>query len=185
MNLSSRQRLLAIVAGSAIALLAGDKLVVGPLLKSWKDRSERLATLRQEVEEGRALQLRAASIRERWQTMRKATLASENSVAENQMLKAFDRWAQTSRAGISSLKPQWKRGTSPDYATLECRVDASGSLESLTRLLYELENARRVEREPLALKIEVMELSTRDDNGAQIQLGLQVSGLQLNPPPKR
>lgn len=185
MNLSQRQRLLALVAGVAIALLAGDKLVLGPLIKSWKERSERLATLRKEVEEGRALQGRADAIRERWEAMRKATLASENSVAENQMLKAFDRWSQNSRATISSLRPQWKRGSTPDHATLECRVDASGNLGELTRLLYDLENARRVDREPLALKIEVMELSTRDENGARLQLALQVSGLQLNLPSTR
>ena len=184
MNLTSRQRLLAIIAIAVVALLAGDKLLVGPLIKSWQDRAERLAALRKEVAEGRALQSRGQSVRDRWQAMRKATLASEVSVAENQVLKAFDRWSQDSRVGVSSLKPQWKRGPS-DYATLECRVDATGNLNALTRFLYDIENARRVDRDPLALKIEVLELATRNDSGEQLTLGLQVSALQLNPSVKR
>lgn len=185
MNLNQRQRLLAFAAIAAVALLAGDKLVVGPLINSWKARSERLVTLRKEVADGRGLQARAKSIRDRWSTMRAAALPSETSVAEDRLLKAFDRWSQDSRAGISSLKPQWKRGATPDYATLECRVDASGNLSALTRLLYDIENARRVDRDPLALKIDVLELSTRDDRAEQLSLGLQVSGLQLQPPAKR
>jgi hypothetical protein len=184
MNLTQRQRLLAIIAIAVVALLAGDKLLVGPLIKSWQARSERLATLRKEVVEGRSLLGRAKSIRDRWDAMRKATVSSEVSVAQNQLLKAFDRWSQDSRVGISSLKPQWKRGTG-DYATLECRVDATGNLSALTRFLYDIENARRVDRDPLALKIEVLELATRNDSGEQLTLGLQVSALQLNPTIKR
>jgi hypothetical protein len=185
MNLTQRQRLLAIIAIAVVALLAGDKLLIGPLIKSWQARSERLTALRKEVEEGRSLQGRAKSIRDRWDTMRKATLSPETSVAENQVLKAFDRWSQESRVGISSLKPQWKRGGTAEYATLDCRVDATGNLNALTRLLYNIENARRVDRDPLAIKIEVLELSTRNDSGDQLTLGLQVSALQLNPPAKR
>jgi len=184
MNLTQRQRLLAIAAAAAVVLLAGDSLVVGPLIKSWKARAERLIALRKDVEDGRSTQSRGKANRERWDAMRKATLASEVSVAENQLLKAFDRWSQESRVGISSLKPQWKRGTG-DYVTLECRVDATGNLGALTRFLYDIESARRAERDPLALKIEVLELATRDDRGELLTLGLQVSGLQLNLPAKR
>jgi hypothetical protein len=184
MNLTQRQRLLAFVAIAAVALLAGDKLVVGPLITSWKARAERLTTLRKEVAEGRAMQDRAKATRDRWETMRKASLASQRSVAENQVLKALDRWSQESRVGINSLKPQWKRGTG-EYETLDCRVDATGNLSALTRFLYDIENARRVESDPLALKIEVLELTTRDDQGEKLTLGLQLSALQLNLPAKR
>ena len=187
MNLTQRQRLLGFVAIAVVALMAGDRLLVGPLIKTWQARSERIAALRKEIDDGRALQGRAKATRERWDAMRKAALASETSVAENQLLKAFDRWSQDSRVGISSLKPQWKRapGGGGEYATLECRVDATGNLGALTRFLYDIENARRVERDPLALKIEVLELGTRSDNGELLTLGLQVSALQLNPTAKR
>jgi len=175
MNLTRRQQLLGILAGVAVALLAADRLVVGPLIKTWKARSERLATLKKSVTQGRLLLEREAAIRQRWETMRTNTLASEVSVAEGQILKGFERWSQDSRVSITSVRPQWKRSAA-DHVTLECRVDAAGSLPALTRFLYELE------RDPLALKVEALELTSRDDSGGQLTLGLQVSGLLLNPP---
>ena len=62
--------------------------------------------------------------------------------------------------------------------TFECRVDASGTLPALTRFLYE------VEQDPLALKVESVEITSRDNNGQQLSLALQVSGLMLEPPPQ-
>ena len=85
------------------------------------------------------------------------------------------KWSLDSRISVSSIKPQWKRGTSEDYSVLECRVDAAGSLGTLTRFLYEVENS------PLALKVESVEITSRDNNGQQLALGLLVSGLRLAP----
>lgn len=175
MNLTRRQQFLGILAGVAVALLAADRLVITPLLKTWKARTERLVTLKKSVTQGRLLLEREAAIRQRWDTMRTNTLASEVSVAEGQILKGFERWSQESRVSITSVRPQWKRSAA-DYTTLECRVDAAGSLPALTRFLYELE------RDPLALKVEALELTSRDDSGGQLTLGLQVSGLLLSPP---
>ena len=42
----------------------------------------------------------------------------------------------------------------------------------------------RAEREPLALRIEAVELGARDKEGKQLSLGLQLNALVLNPPPR-
>jgi hypothetical protein len=60
--------------------------------------------------------------------------------------------------------------------TYECRVDATGDLGKLSRFLYS------VERDPMALKLELVELGARDKEGQQLSLGLQLSGLVLNTP---
>ena len=106
--------------------------------------------------------------------MRTNTLPSNLSVAESKVLKAFDRWSQESRISISSKKLEWKRA-GDDYMTLECRADALGSMSALTRFLYE------VEKDPLALRIETVDIMSRDNNGQQLSLALQLSGLLLNP----
>ena len=93
-------------------------------------------------------------------------------MAEGRLLGAFDGWSRESRVSIMSIKPQWKR-SDDDFMTLECRVDASGTLATITRFLYEIEH------NPLALKVESVELNSRDTTGAQLTLGLQVSGLVL------
>ena len=177
MNLTNRQQLLAVLAIAALALLVGDRLVFSPLAKTWKDRADRIDELQRSVTQGTLLLAREASIRARWESMRTNTLAPEVSIAENQALSAFDRWSQESRIGINSIKPQWRRSPAAEFATLECRVDAFGNLSALTRFVYEIEKA------PLGLKVDTVEITTRDDRGEQLTLGLQISGLQLNPPP--
>jgi hypothetical protein len=172
-KIDNRQQMLAIVAIAAVALLLGDKLIVTPLTKSWKARSTRIADLKKSIDRGKQMIEREQNLRSRWESMVTNTLPSTVSAAENQVLKAFDRWSDASRVTITGIKPQWKR-TDEDYLTLECRADASGTIQSLTRFLYE------VEQDPLALKVEAIEITARDNDGQQLALGLQVSGLLLN-----
>ena len=174
MNANPRQKILTVAAITVVAIWAGDKLVVSPLVQSWKERSIRIAELRHSVSQGRLLLEREPSIRGRWGGMQTNTLPNETSVAENQVLKAFARWSQDSHISITSIKPQWKQ-TSDDYVTLECRADASGNLQALTQFLY------NVEKDPLALKVESVEITAHDNDGQQLSLALQVSGLLLNP----
>jgi hypothetical protein len=172
MNSSHRQQFLAIAAIAAVAILVGDRLVLTPLVDRWKQRADQIETLRNSVATGALLLDRDNAIRDRWEDMRDHTLAGETSVAENQLLKAFDRWSRDSRVSISSIRPQWRQNA-PDFITLECRVDASGDLSTLSRFLYE------IERDPLAVKLETMELTSQDENGRQLGLALTVSSLLL------
>ena len=133
--------------------------------------------MKKSISQGAFLLDRERAIRSRWDSMRTNTLPNNVSAAENEVLKAFDRWSRDSRISISSIRPQWKRN-SDDYMTLECRADAAGSLPALTRFLYE------AEKDPLALKVEAVEITARDNDGQQLSLALQVSGLLLNPPPQ-
>lgn len=178
MAVKNRQQLLAILAGVAIVLLLGDRFVLKPLTASWKQRSERIADLNKKVTQGRLLVEREDFIRNRWANMRTNTLPGNVSAAETQVLRAFDRWSRDSRIGISSLKPQWKRA-GDDYTTLEYRCDAFGTMESLLRFLHD------IERDPMALRVESVEITARDNAGEQLSLALQVSGLLLNPEEQR
>jgi hypothetical protein len=174
MNIHNRQQLLAVIAITAIAFLAADRLLITPLAASWQQRSARLHDLKQAVSQGALLLEREDTIRSRWERMRSQSLPAQLSVAQDLVLKSFDRWAQESGASIGSIRPQWKT-PEPGYSLLECRADASGKLENLARFLYALE------KDPLALKVELLEMTSNDNNGQQITLTLQVSGLLLTP----
>jgi Tfp pilus assembly protein PilO len=173
LNLKNRQQLLAILAGAAIGLYAADKLLLAPLTNSWNARAKRIEELRKNVKEGRTLLSWETELRGSWDRLRTNTLPRDRSLAEQQMLKAFDRWAQDSRVNITSITPQWKQ-EADDYTTLECRVEAAGDLSTVSRFLYD------VEQDPMALKMQVIEINARDADGQQLSLGLQVSGLVLS-----
>lgn len=184
MNLTKQQRLLAVVAIAMVALFMADKLLFTPLTNNWKDRSARIAQLKKDVAEGTDILKRDAAWREQWDLMRTNTFAweatqtkpaSARPEAESQMLKAFERWSRNGGVQVSSIRPQWK-DSQDDYKTLECRADVAGSLSDLAKFLYQ------VERDPLGVKVDTLELTARDNEGKQLALVVQVSGLMLNPP---
>ena len=115
---------------------------------------------------------REAGIRSRWSDMSANALPNNTSLAEQQVLKAFDNWSRDSGAEITSIMPQWKND-STNYMTLNCRVEASGNLGTLSQFLYDIEKG------PAALKLDSVELSAHDNTGQQLTLGLQISGLAL------
>ncbi len=172
MKIANRQQFLGILAIAAVALLAGDRLVFTPLARAWKARAERIAKLKEDVSNGQALLAREVAIRQRWQQMQTNALTGEPSVAENQVFKAFERWAQDSRITMNSIKPQWKK-PADDFMTLECSVEATGNLSAVTRFLY------NIEKDPLAIRITAMQITARDDSGEQLTLSMQVSALLL------
>lgn len=175
MNLQHRQRLLVWVAAAVLAVLLGDRLILTPAIKHWKARSARIADLRKKVSQGALLLDRARTIRERWASMQDNVLTNNLSAAENDLIKAFDRWSRDSGISVSAIRPQAKRGEDDAY-TLECRADAFGSLSSIARFLYLLE------KDPIALRIDSVELNRRDPQAQQLTLGLQVNALLLPTP---
>ena len=174
MQIRNRQQVLVIAAVAVAVLLIGDRLVLSPLLKAWSGRATRIAELRKEVAQGKMLLQREQGIRSRWEHMTRNALPNNTSAAEQQVFKAIDSWAQNSGVAIAAITPQWKHD-SDDYTTFECRVDAAGDLGKLSRFLHS------VERDPAALKLELVELGARDKEGQQLSLGLQLSGLVLTP----
>jgi Tfp pilus assembly protein PilO len=177
MKIENRQQFLVVLTIAVAALFVGDRLVFEPLAKWWKVRAAQVAELRQEVGNGRLLLRREQAIRDRWDQMRTNTLPANTSLAEQQVLKAFDNWSQDSGASITGVTPQWNNDAT-NYMTVDWRVEASGDLGTLTRFLYD------IEQDPMPLKLESVTLNARDDTGQQLTLDLQINGLALTSPTK-
>jgi Tfp pilus assembly protein PilO len=175
MNLNKRQQLLAILAIVAVGFFVADKLIFTPLTNNWKARSERIVKLKKDFTDGTELLKRETVWREQWKTMQRNVLPNAKPEAESLMLKAFDRWSQEGGVAVSSIRPQWKEAQD-DYKTLECRADVAGSLAAITKFLFQ------IERDPMGVKVDSMELQSRDAEGSQLALVIQVSGLVMNPP---
>lgn len=180
MPIKNRQQLLIILAATAIGLFAGDRLLLSPLTNAWSVRAKRIADLRGQLEEGRRLLVREQAIRNHWNQWSRKTLTNDTSSAEQLVFNTIDRWSRESGVIITAITPQanQSRHDSDEYSTYDCRVDATGDLSRLSRFLYS------VEREPMALKLDLVEVSARDKEGQQLSLGLQISGLLLNPQAK-
>jgi hypothetical protein len=172
MKVNNRQQLLAFLAIAGIGLLLLDRFVITPLRANWKARSEEITKLERDIKRGESVLDRASITRARWQGMRTNTLPLNLSAAEGQVLKAFDRWTEESRISFTGIKTQWKRN-SDEYLLLDCHADAFGTIDAVTRFLYD------VEKDPSALRVESVEITSRDNNGQQLTIALQVTGLVL------
>jgi len=173
-KIKNRQQLLTMAAVALVALFAADKIIFTPVKSVWTNRSKEIARLKKQVADGAMLMKREAGLRGRWEQMRTNTLPANASVAEQQVLKGLDRWSRSSGLTVTSFGQQWKHDAD-DYTTLQCRLEATGNMSAVSQFLFDLE------KDPMALKLDAIEMSTRDSEGQQLSLGLQISGLVLGP----
>jgi len=174
MQIKNRQQILIVVTLGIVALFAADKILFTPLGKLWSDRSAQITRLRKDVATGKQLVNRERWLREDWSRMKTNALTNNPSLAEQKVFKSLEKWSQESHLSVSSIAPQWKRD-SDDYSTLQCRVEATGNMTAVSQFLYD------IEKDPMALRLENIEVSSRDNEGLQLALGLQVSALVLTP----
>ena len=177
MKIDNRQKLLTIAAFCAVVVLAGERLAYTPLKKLWTERANRIADLRQRLTQGELRLEGEKSARTQWAGWRKQSLPEDHSLAENQVLKAVDRWVRASAISFTSIKPMWRQ-SAEDYTTLECHATAMGDMQAVTRFLYELE------QDPLPLRVEDLEVTSRDPQGQQLSLGIRFTALLLAGEPK-
>jgi Tfp pilus assembly protein PilO len=175
METKNREKLLLIVIGGCAALWLLDVIVISPLFGVWDAREKTIADTRKKIADGKVMMERAPDLEKRWKSMRDNTLPSNLTLAESQLFNVFDVWGRTSGVALVGQKPEKKDSDSEDYQNMEWRADVTGNNQQIANFLY------RVESSPLALKVESVELSSRDERGSQLALGLTVSGLILTP----
>ena len=175
LNLPNRQRALVIGAGAMVALYLLDSIVFTPLTKLWQAHSVEIVKLKKDVARGRSLIANGAKLEREWADMKTNALPKDPAQAQQDVLSALDRWGRANNIEFTSTRSQWKRGATDRYSLLEYRVDATGTIPTLSRFIYELEHS------PLALRVDSVELTARDDYGQKLTLGLIVSGLRLTP----
>jgi Tfp pilus assembly protein PilO len=173
METKKREKVLMIATAATVALWLLNLLVFSPLIEGWHNRSAEITRLKKQISEGAMLIRRENIVRARWDAMRTNALASNPAAAERQMLTAFDRWVRASGVTEGSFRPQLQV-VDTNYSTVDCRADVSGGAAGIEAFL------KAMSRDPLAVKVESFDLTKRDDNGQQLTLGLNLSGLVLS-----
>jgi Tfp pilus assembly protein PilO len=167
---NKREKLLILAAALCVVILLGDKFIISPMLNLWKTRAARIAALEESLNKGTVLTDREETLTQRWQEMQGRSLTNGASSAENQVLNRVSDWARTSGLNVTSLRPRWI-DEGQEARKLEFSLSATGSMESVVRFLYELE------RDPLAIRLEDVELATHDEQGREITLSARFTGL--------
>ncbi|MGA3179912.1 MAG: hypothetical protein ABSF38_06180 [Verrucomicrobiota bacterium] len=174
METKSREKYLLIGVAVCVGLYLLNLIVISPMYAVWEARQKKIADLRKSIESGKVMVRRADLIEQRWNHMYVNTLSANPTAAESQLFRAFSGWAGSSGVVLVGQKPESKDSDDPDnYKNEEWRADVTGNVQQIERFLYAVESS------PMGLKVEEVELNTRDDYGTQFALGLTVSGLIL------
>ena len=172
MKIKNRQEFLVMVTIGVVVLAVVVNFVLPPIQGWWSDRQKQISDLRDKIKDGKVMIARDKFTRDHWNDMRENSLPASTQEAEQQFLKAIDNWSRDSSAEITSIIPQWK-SESTNYMTLNCRVEADGDLNSLSKFIYDIEKG------PMPLRLDTVELSSHDNNGQVMTLGLDINGLAL------
>ncbi len=170
---TNRQQLLVIGTIVVAAIFLGDKVIVSPLSELWTKRKVRITRLEQDLADGRVTLKREQWTLKDWQKIRSNSLPADRARAEVLLQNAVDRWEQESKIKIAGRKFQERTYPDEEYATIECALDASGTLETISRFLYQ------VEKEPLPVRVEDLKITAKDNDGRELLVGLRVSGLMI------
>ena len=169
---NKREKLLLTFALLALVILAGDRLVLGPLINSWQTRAANIIQLKRNVEYGNELLPREKSDTKKWERYWGVNLNSTNSVAEDEVLRAIENWTGDSGILLTSIKPQWQNHDDR-YRTYDIRLVAEGTMQEAVEFVHAIES------DGLPLKIEQLELVSREKTGKLISVSVHFTGLQL------
>ena len=172
METKNREKILAIAVGVAVACWLGEFVVVKPVVTAWHNKSDQIADLQHRLAAGKQLLSRGSEVMDRWRAMQTNSLPGSPALAESKVLTSFDQWVSDSGVTQGSFRPQYKE-TDDNYSTMECRADVTGDMEQIFTFLYDLE------KDPAGIKLDSVELTSRDDTGRQLALVIEMSGLML------
>ncbi len=170
METKNREKLLLIGVAICVGMYLIVTLVIDPLVDSWHSRTEEIAKLNKQIADGLRVIRYQDETRDKWDFMRGNALSKDQTAAEGQMFGEFHKWVESAGVAPGSFRPQIQESDS-NYTTIDCRSDVSGSPESVRDFL------RNMSRDSMSDKVQSFELSTKDDNGRQLSLGLNTSGL--------
>jgi len=172
MKIKTRQDFLVALTLAVVALAVAVNFIFPPLLGWWSDRQKEIHALGDRVRQGNQMLGREHILRSHWRELQANALPANLPQAEQRFLKAMDGWARDSGAEITSIMPQWKNDAT-NYLTLNCRVETAGDLNALSRFIYEIEKG------PMLVRLDSVELSSHDNNGQQMTLGVEINALAL------
>jgi hypothetical protein len=172
MNLSRRERWIALVALVTVGIWVLDLWALSPLWASYQEDVEKALVLEQELFKVRRLLRRESELEACWRERHQSGIGQPVSAAEGGLLGAMEQWATESGVGLTSMKPD-RRPPADGVQLIRCRAAARGNMAALTRLCWLMENAE------MPLRLEKLQITSPDDARDSVTMQLEVSTICL------
>jgi len=136
-----RQKWLTIAAVACVGVLVADRVVIGPVIRRFRDRARILRQMEADVSRARALLDQSDTWQQRLADYHDRALPTDPSAAEGQVIKSVREWASRSGLTLTSMRPRWR--TEPgERPVLELRVTGKGGISAVTGFLFAAETAQ-------------------------------------------
>lgn len=174
MDLSKREKLVALAALGAVFILLFDYYAVSPALSAFEEARSERAELEAEMAEAEALFSRQRVQANRWNRMVESGMRRSPEEAESAMFRAVRDWSRESGLSLSSLNPG-RSNEVGDMVELNFQVTGSGGMRSVARFLWLVENAE------LPVKVEQLQVTARRDGVDDLSLQVSLSSVCMPP----
>ncbi len=173
MVLTKRERIILIVTLVCVGLLIVSEFMVDPVQEKLDEMEAERQQLQVELEEAQVLMSNQGAMQRKWNALVSDGLRND-AEAESKVLGDLWEWSGEAGLAVSSIKPD--RVTS-DQGLQEMifTVAGKGTLESVSRFLWEIETAA------LPAKIKDMQLGSGSESDGMMSLQLHLSVLYLGP----
>jgi hypothetical protein len=177
MVLSKRERIIAVVAFAAVAVLVLDHYALSPLLDASARLDEERTAAEAELGKSTTLFHRQDVMAHKWKDMVTGGLKSDPAEAEGQVLHALQGWADQARLSLASVKPE-RSMQGEELREITVQTSGTGSMDAVSRFLYLIDESQ------LPLRIKDLQLGARREGTDDLSLQVRVSTLYLAQPAK-
>jgi hypothetical protein len=174
--MSKRERMIGLVAGGVLGLLALDQILLSPLLARLDAADLRVNEAQIGLADARKLFQGDLQGRRDWNTMAGESLKLDAPAAESQLLNAVRDWAQAAGLGLTSLKPE-RNEKEQGYQKLTIRATATGSMRQASRFLQSVQSA------DIPVRVSDIQIASRKEGTDDLTLNLGLSTIYLPPEP--
>jgi hypothetical protein len=168
MNMSKREKYIAIAAGAVVLLWLADAVVLTPAWSAYNGDLDQAQALQQELFDAERLLREAGRIESEHERRIEAGLGLGPSQAQGQMVESIERWVADAGLANRSTLPE-RSDTADGLHIIRCRVTGEGRMSTLVRLCWLMETSE------IPLRIGQMRVSSSDATQDKLSIQLHVS----------
>jgi Type II secretion system (T2SS), protein M subtype b len=179
-----REKTIAIILAAALGAWLADQYVIEPYIEQFRDLQKQTQTRGGELDKANRLLANNDRVTKNWKEQLAGGLSSDPAAAEAQALHAIRDFAQNSRVGLVSLKPD-RTGRlrsadegATDFMQIRLQATGTGTTSAIANLLWQIESSS------LPLKINDVRINSRKDGADDLSFALNVSTIYFSLAPE-
>jgi hypothetical protein len=175
MNLSAREKIIALFTAIVVVFVVGYLFLIAPYLANRAQLAEDIKSTQSQYDDETKLLAAQPRVAADWKSLLAGNLKTIPAQASGKTQDALYDWARSARFNLQSVKPDRPR-QDKDFQQIRFQASGAGTTASIYRFLA------AIEKSDLPLKIEELRVNSRKDGTDDLNITLTLSALIFSPP---